>query len=119
MTVTNDPSQRDRWARLRFSIIGPLLAAPPDPGELQGALAVLCAKVWRHPLSGLDVRFGISTLERWYYAARHARDPVAALKNRLRGDVDRVPSLSAAVIEVLRAQYRELLGQAVAVGSDR
>ncbi|EKD97995.1 MAG: hypothetical protein ACD_23C00634G0001, partial [uncultured bacterium] len=24
----NDPSGRDRWARLRFSIIGPLLAAP-------------------------------------------------------------------------------------------
>ena len=23
LTVTNDPSQRDRWARLRFSIIGP------------------------------------------------------------------------------------------------
>ena len=56
LTVTNDPSQRDRWARLRFSIIGPLLAAPPAPGELRGALVVLCNKVWRHPLSGLDVR---------------------------------------------------------------
>jgi len=30
LTVSNDPSQRDRWARLRFSIIGPLLAAPPQ-----------------------------------------------------------------------------------------
>lgn len=30
-----DPRQL-RWARLRFSIIGPLLAAPPQPGELAG-----------------------------------------------------------------------------------
>lgn len=107
MTVTNDPSQRDRWARLRFSIIGPLLAAPPGPGELQGALAALCAKRWRHPLTGLDVRFGLSTLERWYYAARRAGDPVAALKNRLRDDVGRFPSLTPAVIDALAAQYRE------------
>ena len=107
LTVTNDPAQRDRWARLRFSIIGPLLAAPPGPGELQGALAALCAKVWRHPLSGLDMRFGISTLERWYYAARRAGDPVAALKNRLRDDVGRFPSLTPVVIEALTAQYRE------------
>ena len=107
MTVTNDPSQRDRWARLRFSIIGPLLAAPPDPGELQSALTALCAKVWRHPLSGLDVRFGVSTLERWYYVARHAGDPVAALKNRLRGDVGRFPSLSPEAIEALATQYRQ------------
>ncbi len=35
-----DPCQRDRWARLRFSVIGPLLAAPPDPGELQTALGL-------------------------------------------------------------------------------
>ena len=107
LTVTNDPSQRDRWARLRFSIIGPLLAAPPAPGELQGALVVLCTKVWRHPLSGLDVRFGVSTLERWYYAARRASDPVAALKNRLRDDVGRFPSLTPVVIDALTAQYRE------------
>jgi putative transposase len=107
LTITNDPSQRDRWARLRFSIIGPLLAAPPAPGELQGALAALCAKVWRHPLTGLDVRFGVSTLQRWYYAARRASDPVAVLKNRLRDDVGRFPSLTPAVIDALTAQYRE------------
>ena len=70
-------------------------------------MALLCAKVWRHPLSGLDVRFGVSTLERWYYVARNADDPVAALKNRLRGDVGRFPSLAPAVIEALGVQYRE------------
>ena len=107
MTFMNDPSQRDRWARLRFSIIGPLLAAPPDPGALYAALEALSAKVWRHPLSGLDIRFGVSTLERWFYTARRANDPVAALQNRLRGDIGRFPSVTPAVVEILKAQYRE------------
>jgi hypothetical protein len=53
-----DPPKRDRWARLRFSIIGPLLAAPPAVGELQAALSTLAVKRWRHPLSGLEVCFG-------------------------------------------------------------
>jgi hypothetical protein len=29
-----------------------------------------------HPITGLDVRFGVSTLERWYDAARRAGDPL-------------------------------------------
>ena len=79
MSTVIDPLKRDRWARLRFSIIGPLLAAPPAAGELQSALAALADKGWRHPSSGREVRFGQSTLERWYYSARAASDPVAAL----------------------------------------
>ena len=107
MSTVIDPLKRDRWARLRFSIIGPLLAAPPDVGELRSALAALSAKHWRHPTSGLEVRFGRSTLERWYYSARAASDPVAALRNRLRGNVGRFPSLSPQAVEVLTTQYRE------------
>ena len=107
MTVTSDPSARDRWARLRFAIIGPLLAAPPQAGGMHAALKALAAKVWRHPLTGLDIHFGVSTLERWYYAARGTTDPVAALQTRLRGNVGRFPSLSPAAITALQAQYRE------------
>ena len=107
MSSVVDPLKRDRWARLRFSIIGPLLAAPPAAGDLQVALTALAAKSWRHPVSGLDVRFGVSTLERWYYAARFAADPVAALRNRLRGDIGRFPSLLPAAVATLTAQYRE------------
>jgi len=105
-----DPIQRDRWARLRFCIIGPLLAAPPDAGELHSALALLAAKTWRHPTTGLDITFGRSSMERWYYAARKAADPVATLKNRLRGGISRFPSLSQIVIDALVAQYREHAG---------
>jgi len=99
-------SVRERWARLRFAVVAPLLAAPPEPGELQGALAELAAKSWRHPLSGEPVRFGFSTLERWYYAAKRAeRDPVAALRTRRRTDAGRHRRLSAALREVLQRQY--------------
>ncbi|MFZ4535937.1 DDE-type integrase/transposase/recombinase [Propionivibrio sp.] len=107
MSHVVDPLKRDRWARLRFSIIGPLLAAPPAAGELQIALTALAATSWRHPVSALDVRFGVSTLERWYYTARAAADPVAALRNRLRGDVGRFPSLRPTAIVTLTTQYRE------------
>ncbi len=102
-----DLPQRDRWARLRFAIIGPLLAAPPAAGELHEALKLLAAKAWRHPCTGLEVRFGCATLERWYYAAKRAADPVHALRNQVRHDIGRFPSLSAEAVHALTAQYRE------------
>ena len=107
MKSVTDPPKRDRWGRLRFAIIGPLLAAPPPKGELQDQLKALAAKFWRHPLTDKQIGFAVSTLERWYYAAKSAPDPVAALKNRLRGDVGRFPSVPARVIEILVTQYRE------------
>ena len=113
-----NPSQRDRWARLRFSIIGPLLAAPPEAGKLYSALELVAAKTWRHPSTGLDVTFGLSSLQRWYYAARKAADPVATLKNRLRGDINRFPSLSQIVIDTLTQQYREHPGWTVQLHFD-
>lgn len=98
---------REQWARLRFSIVGPLLAAPPGPGELREALARLSQKSWRHPITGAPVRFGVSTLERWYYAARHAKqDPVGALRSRLRQDTGKPRRLSEALRGALRAQYQ-------------
>ncbi|MHB8551357.1 MAG: DDE-type integrase/transposase/recombinase [Acidiferrobacterales bacterium] len=110
MSSGDDLPQRDRWARLRFAIIGPLLAAPPPAGELHDALTALAAKTWRHPFTGLDIRFGCSTLERWYYAARKAGDPVQALRNQVRHDIGRFPSLSAEAVQALTTQYREHLG---------
>jgi len=96
----------DRWARLRFAIIGPLLAAPPQPGELRKALEALAGQSWRHPLSEVAIRFSFATLERWYYAARATQDPVAALRRCRRQDAGRVRRLAAALIQALEAQYR-------------
>jgi putative transposase len=107
MSNQRDAHERDRWARLRFSIIGPLLAAPPARGELRAALAALSAKTWRHPSSDLPIRFATSTIERWYYAARAAhQDPVAALKTRVRVDCGQQRGLAPALIAALAAQYR-------------
>jgi len=99
--------RRERWARLRFAIIGPLLAAPPADGDLHEALNALAAKTWRHPFTGLDVRFARSTLERWYYTAKRADDPVRALRNQVRRDIGRFPSLSVDAVRALTRQYRE------------
>jgi hypothetical protein len=90
---------------LRFAIIGPLLAAPPAAGSLHEALTVLAAKTWRHPFTGLDVRFGLSTIERWLYAAKKAADPVRALRCQVRRDIGRFPSLSAEAVAALSTQY--------------
>ena len=79
MTQTRDPVS-GRWARLRFSIVGQLLMAPPPRGGLKPAIEALAGQEWQHPVSGERVRFGASTIERWYYAAQAAdQDPVSAL----------------------------------------
>ena len=97
--------KRDRWAHLRFSIVGPLLAAPPQPGLIYDAIRDLAAKTWRHPVSGTDVRFATATIERWFYAARNDSDPVSRLRDRRRGNRGTFRSLAPAVIAALRAQY--------------
>src|SRR6201984_792741 len=98
----------ERGARFRFSVIGPLLAAPPDRGELQEQLKSLAAKKWHHPISGQRVQFGLSTIERWFYRARNAkRDPVQALRRKIRSDQGGHPALSPKVRELLAAQYRQ------------
>lgn len=108
MATGRDPLQRGRWARLRFAIVGPMLAAPPAPGELRAKLRELAGRDWQHPRSGAPVRFGVSTIERWFYAARRAHlDPVAALQTRIRADVGRPRVMTDALVEALRAQYRE------------
>jgi putative transposase len=107
LSSSDELPQRERWARLRFAIIGPLLAAPPGEGDLHQALNALAAKTWRHPLTGLEVRFAYSTLERWYYTAKRASDPVRALRNQVRRDIGRFPSLSAGAVQALIAQYHE------------
>jgi transposase InsO family protein len=106
-TDPRDARTAERWARFRFGVVGQLLAAPPAPGELQTQLRLLAAHSWRHPVSGQLVRFGLSTLERWYYAARHAPDPVRALARRLRSDQGSHPAISAQAAAWLSAQYRE------------
>ena len=111
MASDEDDTGSQRWARLRFAIVGPLLAAPPGRGQLRDALASLAAQTWKHPSTGEATRFGVSTIERWYYRAKNEhRDPVGVLRRRVRRDVGGHPSLAEGVRRALSAQYREHTG---------
>ena len=98
----------ERWAHFRFSVVGPLLAAPPDRGDLKAQLKDLAAKQWRHPITGKAVRFSVSTIERWYYRAlNEKKDPVRALRRRIRTDSGTQRSMSASIRDALCRQYNQ------------
>ncbi len=98
----------DRWAHFRFQVVGRLLASPPEAGGLARALGELAGREWIHPVSFQPVRFGFSTVERWYYEARRAPvDPVANLRRRQRKDLGRRWAISAALGQALAAQHQE------------
>lgn len=108
MSRGDDDSAAQRWARLRFSIIGPLLAAPPPRGELQAKLRSLAAQTWTHPTTSESVRFGFSTLERWYYRCRdELRDPIGVLRRKVRTDAGTQPSMSTELKAALQGQYEQ------------
>ena len=69
-------------------------------------------------MSGLDIHFSTATIERWFYAARRAADPVVALKDRYRGDAGRFACLTPLVVSTLSAQYREHPGWTVQLHAD-
>jgi len=107
MKNTVEEPSREKWARFRFSVIAPLLAAPPCKGEVRAALRELVEKTFRHPVTGAPVRFGLSTLERWYHKARDATDPVGELRQRPRSDRGEHRSLGLLLRQRIRQLYDE------------
>jgi putative transposase len=106
VTDKRKPTLHERWALFRFSVVGRLLAAPPARGQLDAELRALAEKAWEHPMTGQRVRFGYSTVERWYYEAKNAGvNPVGALRKKLRKDLGQQPAVSEALRQVLRGQY--------------
>ncbi len=99
---------REAWEQFRFAVVGPLLASPPEGGELQSTLRLLSEKDWQHPVdSERTVRFSLPTLERWYYKAKKANNPVSALRPAQRSDAGSSRALSAEVIATLEQQYKQ------------
>ena len=99
-----------RWAHFRFSVIGTLLASPPEAhGDLAQAVQRLAEKTWVHPTSGKSVQYQASTIERWYYLVAHqvaGGDTIASLARKRRSDAGRTiitPELAAALL----AQYQK------------
>jgi len=118
---------RVRWARLRFSIIGALLSAPAEAGDLAPRIAELAARSWRHPSTGDALRFSAKSIERWYYAARNEPDPIRALERKVPKHAGTHPSITdevAAEIQTLRKQhprwsYKLVHDNLTAVGRER
>lgn len=102
-----DEGRHRRWAHLRFGIVGPLLAAPPPRGELAQEIRRLAARTWRHPLTGLPVQFGFSTIERWLHQVRDENDPVGLLCRKVRRDAGEQPSMTEPLRRALLAQYEQ------------
>jgi transposase InsO family protein len=108
MSKTDGARPSALWARLRFQIVGSLLAAPPEEGELRERLEELAGKSWRHPTTGESVRFGLSTIERWYYIAKaEPKDPVKALQRRIRKGAGQQLSVSAGISSMLQASHQK------------
>jgi hypothetical protein len=66
------------WGELRFSIVGGLLASPPEEGKLVEEILKLARRSYQHPFKEKEISFGASTIERWYYKAANADDPLKA-----------------------------------------
>ena len=119
MAERSKPTIHERWAHLRFSVVGHLLASPPPKGELHAALEALAAKTWRHPSTGEAIRFGVSTIERWYYQARReTQDPVSVLRRRVRKDAGQHASIGDSLRQQLLDQYTAHKGWSVQLHYD-
>lgn len=106
MSGSDHDDRYDRWAKFRFAVVGPLLAAPPKRGELHSKLVSLSKQQWRHPLTQGPMHFGASTIERWYLLARKSANPLEVLRRQVRSDAGKHPSMAPKVCSALRAQYR-------------
>ena len=94
------------WAQFRFAVIGGLLSSPPENGQLQRELQALVEKSYNHPLVyDKQIRPSFSTIERWYYQAKDAADPIAALGQKLRADAGRRLAISKELKAVIKSQY--------------
>jgi transposase InsO family protein len=96
------------WTTFRFAVIGGLLTRPPESGELQKALAALAEQSYQHPAEPQkQLRLSFATIERWYYQARAAQDPIAVLRRKPRVDAGRRPSISDTLRQTIKTQYQE------------
>jgi len=94
------------WEELRFSIVGGLLASPPEPGELHEKILELAQTSYQHPFQEKEVTFGASTIERWYYKALGSDDPVEALKRKRRSDAGQSKVIGKELLHELGLQYK-------------
>jgi len=106
----NDPQMPmwQRWANFRFSVIGRLLSCPPQKGQLQNTIDQLAQENYQHPIDfSRQIRIGASSIERWYYKARSAEDPIAVLGRKIRSDAGIRWSISDTLLTALNPHDRK------------
>jgi len=107
MSTEESRSSPERWARFRFSVIGQLLASPPERGELATELKKLAERRYRHPTKPHEwLTIGVSTLEKWYYQVKGVDDPIALLRRKVRADAGQSRAMPLTLLEALGAQYK-------------
>jgi len=92
-----------RWAEFRLAVVGHLVFSDIEKGKLAPELKSLSTKKWKHPISGMWITLGFSTIERWYYIVlKNPTAPICALSKRRR---------DAGVSRILTKQVRHRLAR--------
>lgn len=92
------------WAEFRLAVVGHLAFCELEPGRLEAELKALSARKWKHPISGRKIKFGYSTIQRWYYIILHNPDARLRALSKRRCDVGLFRSLSKTVCRFLAKQ---------------
>jgi transposase len=93
-----------RWAEFRLAAVGHLAFGDIKRGKVDRELRSLSARQWKHPISGSCVRFGYSTIQRWYYTVlNNPKAPLRALSKR---------RCDAGVPRIIQQVCHKLTGQA-------
>ena len=106
MTTTQAPTDHaESVAMFRYAVIGPLLHSDFEHGERSATLRDLSRRLYRPPGSHRTRRYGLSTIERWYYT--YLREGIAGLYPGARSDKGRARALSPELRELLLDIRRE------------
>jgi putative transposase len=105
--INNEETVHTKWACFRLSVIGSLLTSPPEKGYLSNALKVLAKKQWVHPINSVPVNFSYPTIERWFYKAKKSNNPINTLRTKVRSDVNKTPSISIMIKQLIQQQYKD------------
>lgn len=106
-------THQEAVAVFRHGVLGAVTQAKLDAGELRTALEALAKKTFLPPRSKVTKQYGLSTLERWYYAYR--RSGLDGLKPRPRSDKGRALQLAPEARSLLLDIRREYPHAAVSV----
>jgi transposase InsO family protein len=98
-------SHAETVALFRYGVIGAVIEAQLELGQLAEALKALSKKYFRPPKALNTRRFSVATLERWYYAYR--QHGLEGLKPEPRSDKGRAQALAPELKELLCEIRRE------------